>query len=193
MTEYIRKASFEDIPELIDISYRAYAPIRALGLNFTGAYPTEENVRENLTENLCYVLIEDDRIVSTASLRMPWSKRPGPYGFPHIWWFATDPDCGRTGTGSRLLKYIQEEVILKTFQSPAVTLGTSDDHPWLIDMYIKKGYRLFGKTDLSDNHTTQYLLKVLDADRFEGFHSIQKRIEHPKKTITFEGGVTHAD
>lgn len=193
MTYSIRKATFEDIPELIDVSHKAYEPIRQLGLNFTGAYPTKENVRENLTENQCYVLLKDDVIIATASIRMPWSKNPGPYGFPHIWWFATLPTYGNKGIGSRLLKHIEEEIILKEYHSPAVTLGTSDDHPWLIDMYINKGYQTFGSIDLSDNHTTQYMLKVLDSHRFEGFSTIRNRIEKPKKKIIFEGGVTNAD
>lgn len=38
---------------------------------------------------------EDGRIIATITLRMPWGKQPGPYGVPHIWWFAVDPDTGK--------------------------------------------------------------------------------------------------
>lgn len=190
MSYHIRKATREDIPELIDLTYKAYEPIRKLKINFAATNPTTELVTENITENQCFLLIEDEKIISTLSVRMPWSKKPGPYSFPHIWWFATSPDHGKSGAGSYLLNYIEQEVILKEWHSPAATLGTATSHPWLVDMYIRKDYIPFGSVNLGNGHTTQFMIKILDRTRFKGFKLIQKE---SSDSIVFESSDNHGN
>lgn len=82
METIVRRATEDDIHDLINLMYEAYEPIRALGINFQSANPTEASIRKNLEENICFVLESGDEIVSTLSLRMPWSDNPGPYYFP---------------------------------------------------------------------------------------------------------------
>lgn len=190
MSYQIRKATIDDIPEIIELTYKAYEPIRKLKINFAAAHPTTELVMENITENQCFLLIDDNKIISTLSVRMPWSKNPGPYGFPHIWWFATSPDYGKIGTGSYLLNYIEQEIILIDWHSPAVTLGTATSHPWLVDMYTRKDYQPFGSVDSGSGHTTQFLLKVLDQNRFNGFEAIR---QEARDSIVFESSDNHGD
>lgn len=185
MSYSVRKATLDDIPELIDLTYRAYEPIRQLNINFKAANPTTELVTENLTENQCFILLDGETIISTVSVRMPWSKNPGPYGLPHIWWFATSPTSGKRGAGSYLLNYVEQEIILKEWHSPAVSLGTARNHPWLIDMYIRKDYVSLGSRDSGMGHTTQFMVKVLDHDRFKGFQFLRKEA---KDNIVFESG-----
>ncbi|KTT87189.1 GNAT family N-acetyltransferase [Mammaliicoccus sciuri] len=186
METIVRRATEDDIYDLINLMYEAYEPIRALGINFQSANPTEASIRKNLEENICFILESDDEIVSTLSLRMPWSDNPGPYYFPHIWWFATSPKYKNKKFGSKLLNYVENDYLLNHLNVPAVSLGTADHHPWLIDMYVKKGYQKFGKQDLKKGHITQYLVKVLNQDKFKGTEELKEKFNQ----VIFEEGET---
>jgi len=94
---------------------------------------------------------------------MPWGEQPGPFGVPHIWWFASEPSA-KKGTGSILLEWVETEVLRDTLKVPYVSLGTADKHPWLIDMYERKGYVRAGEKDLGKGHITIYLKKQLRSD-----------------------------
>lgn len=164
MTTSFRLATEQDAPELQILSHAAYEPIRQLGIHFTAATADLETVKTNIRNNACYVMEEDGKIIATVSVRMPWGLQPGPAGVPHIWWFAVDPILGKKGVGSTLLTWIEETVIRDTLKSPAVTLGTADKHPWLIEMYERKGYKRIGEKDLGKGHITVFLRKILRAD-----------------------------
>lgn len=95
MKPQYRLAVERDAEQLLALTLRAYEPIRKLGIRFAAAHADLDLVLKNIRENACYVMEEDGRIIATITLRMPWGKQPGPYGVPHIWWFAVDPDTGK--------------------------------------------------------------------------------------------------
>ncbi|MGM0749556.1 MAG: GNAT family N-acetyltransferase [Bacillota bacterium] len=159
-----RLAKDSDAEELLALTWRAYEPVRKLGINFAAAHADLELVLNNIRKNACYVMEEDGRIIATISLRMPWGQQPGPYGVPHIWWFAVDPDIGKKGVGSELLQWVEQTVLRDTLKVPFVSLGTADKHPWLIDMYERKGYVRTGERDLGKGHITIYMKKELRTD-----------------------------
>lgn len=167
MTKNIRLATLEDGVKIQNLILRAYEPIRQLGINFAAATADLNLVEKNIKNNMCYVLEEDGELLATCSLRMPWGLQPGPYGFPHIYWFAVDPKIGKQGVGATLLKWVEENIVRDTLKSPAVTLGTADKHPWLVNMYEKKGYERVGTADLGRGHITIYLRKILLKELFD--------------------------
>ena len=171
----IRKATTDDVEAIVELMYEAYAPIRDLGIQFESAYPTRDKVKDNMEQNLCYVYEIDNTLISTISLRMPWSNNPGPYYFPHIWWFAANPQYKGKGIGSEVLNFIENEIIKQGFHSPAVTLGTASNHPWLVEMYERRGYQKFGSKDLGKGHITQYFIKALNSDLFCGTDSLRQK------------------
>lgn len=164
VTRTFRLATVEDAEELLGLTLRAYEPIRQLGINFAAATADIDLVKNNIQNNVCYVLEENGQILATVSIRMPWGPQPGPFGLPHIWWFAVEPSIGKKGIGSTLLQWVEETVIRDTWKAPAVSLGTADKHPWLIDMYERRGYERAGEKNLGRGHTTIFLRKVLRAD-----------------------------
>jgi S-(2-succino)cysteine N-acetyltransferase len=174
MSYIIRQATITDVPALLDLTHRAYKPNREIGIQFVAANPTKQLVQKNMEENLCFLLETDGIVRSTASIRMPWGSNPGPYGYPHLWWFATDPTVAKSGYGSILLNHLESEFIGKQLKCPAVTLGTASDHPWLVEMYVRKGYQKFGKKDSGRGHVTQYLIKVLQEDQFPGLDYLKR-------------------
>lgn len=95
MKPQYRLAVERDAEQLLELTLRAYEPIRKLGIRFAAAHADLDLVLQNIRKNACYVMEEDGRIIATITLRMPWGKQPGPYGVPHIWWFAVDPDTGK--------------------------------------------------------------------------------------------------
>jgi GNAT superfamily N-acetyltransferase len=162
-----RIATVEDAPVLLDLSLRAYKPIRELGINFAAATADLPLVEKNIRNNMCLVMEADGAILSTISIRMPWGPSPGPYGVPHLWWFASEPDTDRKGIGREMINWCEETMIRDTLKSPAVSLGTADRHPWLIDMYKRRGYEIQGTKDLGRGHITIFMKKILIPDLLE--------------------------
>lgn len=156
-----RLATLEDVEEILALTLRAYAPSRELGINFAAATADIDLVVRNLEDNVCYVREVDGHIQATLSLRMPWGNQPGPFEIPHIWWFAVDPLINEKGVGSALMKWIEDEVLGKQLRAPAVSLGTADRHPWLANMYERKGYVRVGEANLGKGHITVYFAKPI--------------------------------
>ncbi|WP_339188172.1 sulfur-containing aminoacid acetyltransferase SnaB [Bacillus sp. FSL M8-0025] len=164
MKPQYRLAVERDAEQLLALTLRAYEPIRKLGIRFAAAHADLDLVLKNIRKNACYVMEEDGRIIATITLRMPWGKQPGPYGVPHIWWFAVDPGIGKKGIGTKLLQWLEETILRDTLKVPFVSLGTADKHPWLIEMYERKGYVRSGEQDLGKGHITVYMKKQLRHD-----------------------------
>lgn len=164
MKPQYRLAVERDAEQLLALTLRAYEPIRKLGIRFAAAHADLDLVLQNIRKNACYVMEEDGRIIATITLRMPWGKQPGPYGVPHIWWFAVDPDAIKKGIGTKLLQWLEETILRDTLKVPFVSLGTADKHPWLIEMYERKGYVRSGEQDLGKGHITVYMKKQLRHD-----------------------------
>ena len=167
MSRQIRLAVLDDKEKLLDLILRAYASARELGIHFAAATANVELVATNIKNNMCYVLEEEGKLLATCSLRMPWGLQPGPYGFPHLYWFAVDPSLAKQGVGKHLLEWIENTIVRDTLKSPAVSLGTADKHPWLIGMYEKHGYERVGLADLGRGHITIYMRKILLPELFE--------------------------
>jgi len=167
MKKVFRLATLEDAEQLLDLTFRAYEPIRRLKINFAAAKADINLVKQNISNNACYVYEQEGVIIATVSIRMPWGLQPGPFGVPHIWWFAVDPSLGQKGVGSNLLRWVEEKILQDTLKAPAVSLGTADTHPWLIDMYERKGYVQAGDRNLGKGHKTVFLCKVLRPDLIE--------------------------
>ena len=139
----------------------AYAEDLKFGIRFQAAFATVEDIRNHLADNPCYVLEQDGEIISSCSLRMPWGTNPGPDVFPHLGWVSTHPGYKRRCFGSKMLYWVEQEILIKQFKAPAVTLGTAEEHPWLITMYEKRGYVAYLKRRLREDHITVYMKKTL--------------------------------
>ena len=65
----IRKATYEDIPALMEIFENARGIMRASGnMNqWNNSYPSEEIVRKDISEGVCMVLCEEERLMATMA------------------------------------------------------------------------------------------------------------------------------
>ena len=161
MSEVFRPLAEKDIEAFQRFLTAAYADDLQYGIRFQAAFATVEDIKKHLAGNPCYILERDGEIITSCSLRMPWGPNPGPEVFPHLGWVSTHPRYKQQGFSSRMLDWVEQEILIKQFKAPAVTLGTAEEHPWLIRMYEKRGYVAYEKRRLHEDHVTVYMKKVL--------------------------------
>lgn len=153
----------------------AYAPTKALGIHFDAASTTREKTVQHLREHGVYGLYDGDLMVASVTLRYPWGPLPGPFGLPHIGWFAAHPDFPGRQYGKQILQRLEQDVLTDQLRAPAVSLGTATSHPWLKDMYQKRGFTPAHTADLGKGHITLYMTKVLNQTAYQRWLAAQPK------------------
>ncbi|NWK84197.1 GNAT family N-acetyltransferase [Staphylococcus sp. GSSP0090] len=169
MSDYnIRIATESDAEVLQQLMHEAFTPLRELGIDWPSVNADLALVKDNLTKNTTFVLEDDKEIISTITVRFPWESKRRISIYPFVWWFATKPSYDGKGIGSKLLKYVEETFLRDTLKVPAVTLGTSArKHPWLLDIYKKRGYEVYAEHENDDGDLGVIMRKVLIPERFD--------------------------
>ncbi|GGI43708.1 N-acetyltransferase [Paenibacillus marchantiophytorum] len=157
MSEVYRLATIDDAEEQFQVIHRAYASIRELGITFLAANADIDLIKDNLLNNTNYVLEIDGSIAATLSLK----NLPELTELPFLYWFAVSPAYKNQGIGNRLLAYVEEVIVRDTLLADGVVLATSQNHPWLLTMYQRKGYEAFFQRPLGDSDTLIFLKKKL--------------------------------
>ncbi|MCX8650401.1 GNAT family N-acetyltransferase [Gilliamella sp. B2776] len=155
-----------DISAYQTLLHNAYQMATNLGIHFAAASVNYEQITHHMECNAVYLSEKGGELVSTLSIRFPWGNNPGPYGLPHLGWFATDPKYKGKGYGNQLWDWVEQQILINQLKLPAVTLGTAQNHPWLVQMYIKKGFRPIGQADLTMDHTTIYFEKIFNQHSY---------------------------
>ncbi|MGE8079441.1 GNAT family N-acetyltransferase [Peribacillus loiseleuriae] len=157
MTEIIRLATLDDAERLLYVTLRAYEPIRELDIKWPAATADIELVKKNITDFSCYVLEKDGIIIATVTVRTFAEVSD----LTCVWWFAVDPDYKGFGYGKKILDWVEEVVIRDQLNQPAVGLGTSPKHPWLVSMYERRGYEQIFETNHGDGQIGVFMKKSL--------------------------------
>lgn len=166
MSERFRRAERKDAERLQALIHEAYALIRELRLNWPAANADVDQVRENVEQNECYVLEADGRIVATITLSKG-DEVKAITDLPFIKWFAVDPAEQGKGYGDKLLAWVETAIIRDKVGAPAVTLGTSEKHPWLLPMYKRRGYESIHSFDSGSGEGPMHLLrKVVNPELY---------------------------
>jgi hypothetical protein len=65
----LRKATYEDLPYLMEIFHKAKGIMRACGNmhQWNDSYPSEEIVRRDIEQGYCTVLCKEGRIIATMA------------------------------------------------------------------------------------------------------------------------------
>lgn len=170
----IRQITLEDKHDYLSLTHEAYRSVKQLGIQFAAADADITLIEEHLSSNGVYAIQKEGRLISTLSIRYPWGNNPGPFGLPHLGWFATAPEFKQQGLGKALMQWVEEHVLTRVLKAPAVSLGTAQSHPWLIEMYKKQGFEEVAQADLGHGHTTIYLRKTLDPTLFQHWQKRQQ-------------------
>ncbi|MFC3932823.1 GNAT family N-acetyltransferase [Streptococcus dentapri] len=152
-----------DIPELVELFHKAYAANEALGIHFKAATITAQELEKIRRALPIFVTKREQKIVSTVSIRLPWSSNPSPFALPHLGWLATDPSQSGQGLAKELVKRVTDDFVIKELRAPALTLGTAAEHPWLVRAYQKMGFSYLGERQLFSDHKTIYLIRIFDG------------------------------
>lgn len=162
-----RQVRSDEVRTYLDLMHAAYAPVKALGIKFDAATATLEQATQHLASHGVYALYADGVMVASVTIRYPWGPLPGPFGLPHIGWFGAHPDYAGHHFGRQVLDRLEQEVLIAQLRAPAVSLGTAISHPWLKEMYLKRGYEAMHTTDLGKGHITLYMKKVLNQPQHD--------------------------
>lgn len=68
-------------------------------------------------------------------------------------------DYSNRGYGGKLLGWVEEHIIAGQLGSAAVTLATAKKHPWLVQMYERRGYERFLELDQQNGDGIMFLMK----------------------------------
>lgn len=165
--ETIRLATLQDAEALQQLMYRAFTPLREVGIEWPSVNADIEMIEKNIKYNSAFVLEKDGGIISTLSIRYPWEPKDPVSKYPFVWWFATDPDFGGQGYGKKVMRYVEETILRDTLKAPAVVLGTSGRKmAWLKDMYENHGYDVFFEKEDDTGDVSAMMVKVLIPERY---------------------------
>jgi len=164
--QFKKLTDFTDTAQLTKLLHNAYAADINLGIHFAAASITKKKVQEHIASTPTFVLQkEDDTIVATTSVRLPWSDNPGPFPLPHLGWVATNPDCQHQGLAKQIITQVITNFVKDELHAPAVSLGTAVEHPWLQDFYHSLGFQTIDIVRKFKDHQTAYLINIFDERR----------------------------
>jgi len=157
-----RQVREDEVDVYLALMHAAYAPVKALGINFDAATADRSMAQQHLRSHGVYALYASQEMVASVTVRYPWGPLPGPFGLPHIGWFGAHPDHSGHHYGRQIQDWLELEILTGQLRAPAVSLGTAVQHPWLKEMYLKRGFQPMHTRDLGKGHLTLYMKKILD-------------------------------
>jgi GNAT superfamily N-acetyltransferase len=133
----------DSIDAITELLHRAYAPLGAMGLNFTGVDQTREQTERRIGRGVCAVALIGERLVGTI---LAVGGKPVAdcrwYSEPHVaraHQFAVEPELHRRGIGGALMRWAEEWAQLQGYRELAVDTAESAEH--LVAFYTRRGFR----------------------------------------------------
>lgn len=168
MSHHIRLANESDAAPLHSLLQKAYAPLLEHNIHFTITRASVEDVREVIRSETTYVLETDSSLTATLTTRFQWTPAKNHLApWPFVHWFAVAEHAKGQGFGREIIRYVEETFLRDTLKSPAVYLATAIKHPWLTDLYQRRGYEPFHTATNPLGVELVYLRKILDQQAFE--------------------------
>ena len=173
----IRKATYEDLPELMEVFSRAREIMRASGnMNqWNDGYPSEELVRKDIDEGVSHVLCEEDgRIIAT----MAFIPGPDPT-YAEIYggqWTDDSPyyvihriAAAETGNNaaSRLLEWAFT-------QTDSIRIDTHKDNAIMHHILDKQGFTHCGMIYLANGDPREAYQMSLKANKYKALYNLAK-------------------
>lgn len=158
MTQHFRRLTLDDKHDYLTLMLAAYAPIKALGIQFDAATADLVRVTQHLDDHAVFALFDDQRMAASVTLRFPWAQCRALW--PAAYWLVWHASrLRRSEPRQKLLGWLEDNILIRELKAPAYSLGTATSHPWLRDMYLKLGFQPVFERDLGKGHITLYLKK----------------------------------
>ena len=134
----------DSIDELTALLHRAYAPLGAMGLNYTAVDQTPSDTRSRIGKGICFIAVDGGgRLVGTVLFQpsltatgSPWLARAD---VAHLGQFGVEPDLQRHGLGARLMDTVEARA--RALNAVEIALDTAEPAAHLIAWYSRRGYR----------------------------------------------------
>jgi GNAT superfamily N-acetyltransferase len=146
-------AATDDLAALTALLHRAYAPLGAMGLNYTAVDQTVEVTRKRCAAGDCFVAVDGERIVGTVTVagphdpqRHPWASRTEWYtraDSAHFNQLAVEPDCQGNAIGVRRVEHCLAWAHERGYRYLALDTAVPATH--LRRLYAKLGFRDAGE------------------------------------------------
>jgi GNAT superfamily N-acetyltransferase len=135
--------STDSVRGLTGLLHRAYAPLAAMGLNYTATDQDDETTRPRVATDECYVGEVRGVIVATVCFvpavhtrGCPWYDRPEVASFHQ---FAVEPALQGRGIRSALVTLVESRA--RETGPAELALDTAEPADHLIRFYERRGYR----------------------------------------------------
>ena len=135
-----RQLTVDDAAEYHEVLIAGYAENKNYPISFDAINFSQEESRAWILKYPVYGLYVDGSLVCSISFRMPWIPKATPDVYPHIAHFVTAPEHKGKGYAREVLAEA-ENLLRNVYKTPAVTLGTAAEHPWLAKMYKGFGFK----------------------------------------------------
>jgi ribosomal protein S18 acetylase RimI-like enzyme len=133
----------DSLEELTALLHRAYAPLGALGLNYTAVDQSVEVTARRIAQRPCFVAVREGRLVGTVVVTPPNPGYPCEhYARPDVagaHQFAVEPEYQGQGIGRALLRAAEEQARADGYAH--LSLDTAEEATHLIELYQRLGYR----------------------------------------------------
>ena len=156
-----RQLTVDDAAEYHEVLIAGYAENKNYPISFDAITFSPEESRVWILNYPVFGLYVDGSLVCSISFRMPWIPKATPDVYPHIAHFVTAPEHKGKGYAREVLTEA-ENLLRNVYKTPAVTLGTAAEHPWLAKMYEGFGFKEYKRKQLPGKvHTTIFFKKTL--------------------------------
>lgn len=133
----------DSIGAITGLLHRAYAPLGAMGLNYTAVNQSSDETATRISHGVCALALIGERIAGTiiavgfrSGGGSPW------YREPHVaraHQFAVEPEFQGQGVGSALMQWAETWARQHGYRELAVDTAEPAEH--LANFYVRRGYR----------------------------------------------------
>ncbi|MFT8459618.1 MAG: GNAT family N-acetyltransferase [Liquorilactobacillus ghanensis] len=173
----------KDSEALFNLLHEAHKSNNKIGIHFETAEVEKNIVREHIQTVPTFAYKnQEGELISTISIELPWSANYELLVFPHIKWFATSPKYKNRGWGKKLINQVIRDYVNCSLASPAVTIDTAINHPWLREFYMSLGFIPLKKLKLVKDHDSIYMIKMLKKEYFgKSIKGLEKGLKKYKR------------
>jgi GNAT superfamily N-acetyltransferase len=132
----------DSIAELTRLLHRAYAPLGAMGLNYTAVDQTDEVTAKRIAGGQCFVADSDGAIVGTIVVQPTYATNDCAYftrqGVAAVHQFGVEPSAQGQGVGRALLAACETWATERGYRELA--MDTAEPATHLVALYNGLGY-----------------------------------------------------
>ena len=133
----------DSIDSIIELLHRAYAPLGAMGLNFTGVDQTREETERRIGRGVCALAVTGERLIGTILVvggkpvvGCRWYCEPY---VARAHQFAVEPELQHRGIGGDLMQWAESWAQRHGYRELAVDTAEPAKH--LRAFFSRRGYR----------------------------------------------------